>query len=272
MKKNIVATVVAMVVLGGIFAAYFYWLHNQPKPNAVQAPSVPTAVSPTLPEPQKPEVSQVIDASPIQKPLPALSQSDSLVVNALGELIANKSLMNLFHAERIIHNVTATIDSLTYRRVPMSVMPIEPPSGKFLVDGAQDEVTISTKNEARYVPYVKLAEAIDPKKLVELYVRLYPLFQQAYEDLGYPGKYFNDRLAVVLDNLLAAPDIKEPVRVTQSTLYYRYADSDLEGRSIGQRILMRLGSKNETRIKAWLQAIKQELKLHMHEKSVALKK
>ena len=39
-----------------------------------------------------------------------------------------------------------------------------------------------------------------------VYERLYPLFQQAYEDLGYPGKYFNDRLVEVIDHLLQTPE------------------------------------------------------------------
>ncbi|HEU0219650.1 MAG TPA: DUF3014 domain-containing protein, partial [Gallionella sp.] len=123
-------------------------------------------------------------------------------------------------------------------------------------------------NAARYTPYVKIAAAIDAKKLAELYVRLYPLFQQAYEELGYPKKYFNDRLIVVLDDLLAAPDIKEPIRLIRPNVFYLFADSDLEGRSIGQRILMRTGGKNEAIIKAKLREIKQELLLHMREKKV----
>jgi len=84
----------------------------------------------------------------------------------------------------------------------------------------------------------------------------------------YPKQYFNDRLIVVLDDLLAAPDIKESVRLAQPGVYYLFADPDLEGRSIGQRILMRTGSNNEAIIKSKLREIKQELKLHMHEKKV----
>jgi hypothetical protein len=120
---------------------------------------------------------------------------------------------------------------------------------------------------ARYTPYVKIAEAVDAKKLVGLYVRLYPLFQESYEKLGYPKKYFNDRLIVVLDNLLAAPNIKEPVKLVQPNVFYLYADPDLEKRSIGQRILMRTGSKNEAKIKAKLREINRTA-AHMRDKKV----
>ena len=101
-----------------------------------------------------------------------------------------------------------------------------------------------------------------------LYLRLYPLFQKSYEELGYPNKYFNDRVIEVIDNLLAAPDIKEPVKLLQPKIVYIYADPDLEGRSIGQRTLMRIGTENEAKVKTKLQEIRQELLLHMHEEAV----
>ena len=150
----------------------------------------------------------------------------------------------------------------------MSVMPLKRAKGEFIVAGTEGALTISPENSTRYWPYVKLAEAIDAEQLVAMYVRLYPLFQSAYEELGYPGKYFNDRLIVALDNLLAAPDIKEPVGLAHPNVFYLYADPDLEARSIGQRMLMRTGSKNEARLKVALGEIKQALLRHMREKKV----
>ena len=49
---------------------------------------------------------------------------------------------------------------------------------------------------------------------------------------------------------------------------YQYADPDLEALSSGQRILLRIGKNNATRIKAKLRDIKQELLKHMHEEEV----
>lgn len=267
MKKNTqiaVAVAAVVVILGGI-AAYFLWQPAPPKPAPVQVKAPPPLPPPP---PPKPEVRQVIEAPPAPPPLPALADSDSIMLDALTGLVGNKSLMKFFHTERIIRNIVATIDNLPRRRAPMSVMPVERAPGQFIIAGTEDNPAISPKNAARYTPYVKIAEAIDAKKLVGLYVRLYPLFQQAYEELGYPKKYFNDRLVVALDNLLAAPDIKEPVKLVRPSVFYKYADPDLEERSIGQRILMRTGSRNEAIIKGKLREIKQELLLHMREKKV----
>lgn len=265
MKKNTAVTIIvaAVAIVGGI-AAYFLFKPAPPAPAPVQVQAPPP--------PPKPQVRQVIEAPPAPPPLPALGESDKLMLDALAGLVGNKSLMKVFRTERIIRNIVATIDNLPRRRAPMSVMPIERAPGWLITTGKENGQVISPKNAARYAPYMKAAEAIDAKKLVGLYVRLYPLFQAAYEELGFPKQYFNDRLLVALDDLLAAPAIKEPVALIQPSVYYKFADPDLEARSIGQRILMRIGSKNEAIIKAKLREIREELKLHMREIRVESKK
>ena len=211
---------------------------------------------------------QVIEPSPVTSPLPQLAESDSFTIDTLASLIGDKSLLKWFHPERIINNIVATIDNLPRNKAPMRVMPIEQAAGKFLTNGGPNEISISPKNAERYAPYIKIAEAIDARKAVELYVRLYPLFQKAYQEIGYPKGYFNDRLIIVLDDLLAAPQPKEPIKLVQHSVSYQFADPDLESLSIGKRILMRIGSENEATLKAKLREIKQQLLLHMHEKTV----
>jgi hypothetical protein len=268
MKNPVLIAVVALILGGGI-AAYFYWQQGQSKPEPVPLQSALPPPPPVVPpSPPKPEVHQVVETPPASPPLPALADSDSFVFAALDQLVGNKSLMKFFHGEKIIHNIVATIDNLPTGRVPMRVMPVKQVPGSFIVSGSEDDLVIGDRNTSRYTPYVRIAEAIDAKKLVQLYVHLYPLFQQAYEKLGYPKKYFNDRLILAIDDLLSAPVIKGPVKLVQPNVLYQFADPELEERSIGQKILMRTGSRNESIIKSRLRAIKQELLLHMHEKKI----
>jgi hypothetical protein len=260
MKKNSLITVVIIILLGIGIATYFYWQYAQPKAEPVEQQVIEAPPAP------KPLVQQVIEAPPEQPVLPKLSGSDEFMMGILAGLVSNKSLMSLFYTEQIIHNIVATIDNLPRRHLPISVMPVKRVHGKFSTEGPENDKSISQQNAARYSAYVRISELIDAQKLGEVYVRLYPLFQQAYEELGYPKKYFNDRLLVVLDHLLAAPDLNEPVKLVQPNVFYVYADPDLEARSAGQKILMRMGSKNEAKIKAKLREIKQQVMLHMHDK------
>ena len=118
---------------------------------------------------------------------------------------------------------------------------------------------IAPGNAARYEPYVRALEGVDPKRLAATYFRLYPLFQQAYVELGYPNGYFNDRVVEVIDHLLDAPDAEVPVALAVPHVLYEYADPDLEGLSAGRKLMMRMGTRNESRVKARLRAIRAEL-------------
>ena len=255
--------VIAVVILGGALAAYYYWQQTQPEPTAVEVTALPPPIAPP-----KPVLRQVVKVPQAQSPLPQLGESDSFILEALAGLIGKESVMKIFRVEQIIHNIVVTIDNLPNQSLPVNAMPITPVPGNLVVLVADGEMSISPKNTARYTPYVRLAGAVNTEKLVALYLRLYPLFQKSYEELGYPNKYFNDRVIEVIDNLLAAPDIKEPVKLLQPKIVYVYADPDLEGRSIGQRTLMRIGSENEAKVKTKLQEIRQELFLHVHEEEV----
>jgi hypothetical protein len=263
MKNFMLIAVAAVVILGG--AAYYYWqrLQSMPSPVSLSVPAPTTPSAPLAPPP--PPMHQVVEAPPAPTPLPQLGESDSFTVDALAGLIGDKSSMKLFRTEHVIHKIVATIDNLPRQRVALSVMPVVPVPDGFIPAQSNTALTISPANAPRYAPYVKIAEAIDAKKLVALYIRLYPLFQRSYEELGYPKKYFNDRVIEALDDLLAAPDMKEPVQLVQPHVFYLYADPDLEARSAGQKILMRIGSDNEAKVKEKLKKIKQELTLHMHE-------
>jgi len=74
--------------------------------------------------------------------------------------------------------------------------------------------------------------------------------------------YFNDRLVQVIDNLLATPDVKGPIRLVQPKVFYQYADASLENLSAGQKLLLRMGSANEATIKDKLRQLRADIVQH----------
>ena len=127
--------------------------------------------------------------------------------------------------------------------------PVKPTPGSALVVTSGDDITLSEDNYARYAPFVSLVQSADAKQLADLYFHYYPLFQESYENLGYPDKYFNDRLVEVIDHLLATPAPKGPVKLVQPRVFYEYADPALEGLSAGQKVLIRMGNANAAQLK-----------------------
>lgn len=254
----------AAALLGGAVIALYLWQQSTlPEPqllSPVEAPAPPAAA--VEPEPE-PAIRYPIQQDPAPqaepKTLPALTASDPAIWDALVALFGQAPVQQLFHPQEIVRRIVVTVDNLPRQSAAARLLPIKPVGAKFRTAGSAESLAIAAENAARYTPYVDLAEMTDARKFVALYVRYYPLFQRAYQDLGYPNGYFNDRLVAVIDHLLAAPEIDAPVALVQPHVLYEFADPGLEARSAGHKILVRMGSANAVRIKAKLREIRTAL-------------
>jgi len=253
-----IALVVILAALAG--GGYYFWSTRGKEAPAPPASEVASAPAPPAPQASTPPVEHPLGNTPAPaEPLPALADSDVSLQDALAGLFGGTAFTRLFYPENIVRHFVAAIDNLPRRTVALRIMPLKPVGGPFLAAGREGNLVIHPDNAARYTPYVHALEAVDTRKLVATYIRLYPLFQQAYAELGYPSRYFNDRVFEVIDNLLAAPDVPASVALTQPKVLYEYADPELEKLSAGQKMMMRLGRDNEARVKAKLREIKSAL-------------
>jgi hypothetical protein len=193
------------------------------------------------------------------------------VTKALADLIGGKNVAEFLRSDGIVRRFVATVDNLAREQAPANAWPMQPTGQRFITEGPQGQVqTIAANNAARYNAIVLLAQSVDPAKAAAVYAKLYPLFQQAYEELGYPGRYFNDRLIAVIDHLLQAPEPAGPVQVrlvevkgdvpsTRPWVRYEYTDPKLESMSSGQKIMVRMGLENERKVKASLRGLRQQI-------------
>jgi Protein of unknown function (DUF3014) len=249
-----------LVVIVAIAVGVFLW-RKATQAGGEQAPAVqatagtgagPAHASTAIQHP----IAQATPAPASSAPLPTLDASDASVADALLALAGGDALDGLLHRDQVIRRIVATVDALPRQSVGTNILPVKTPRGTFVVEQADGGITLSPRNAERYAPYMRVLEGVDPRALVAWYVRDYPLFQQAYRDLGYPKGYFNDRLVTAIDDMLAAPVPAAPVKLVQPKVFYRYADPGLEARSAGQKMLMRLGADDEARVKARLRQIR----------------
>jgi hypothetical protein len=269
---------VVMVLLGGaLFVGTFYVSKHWPRP----APNTPPPVAKPAPEsappatvdagPQKPDVAHPVPANAgAHHPLPSLDQSDEYLGRVLRELVGRKAVASFLNLDGFARRFTATVNNLARDSASTERWPVRETAGRFQTETRDGHLVISPRNAARYTPFVSFVETIDSRKAVATYVAIYPLLQRAYEDLGEPVPYFNDRVVAVIDDLLATPDYGEPVRVKHIDVdgasaapsgarLYVYEDPALETRTAGQRILLRIGQDNARRLKAKLVEIRAQL-------------
>ena len=255
-----IARVVGVLLLAGAIAL-FYFQHESPKVEPAPPPQLQPEIQPPAPAPepavQEPEPEPQPQAPAV--PLPALNESDAAIQDALAGLVSREALNQFLVPGDVIRRIVATVDNLPREKLAVRLWPILPTTGKFLPSGQEGNRTLNPENYARYAPIVRLVAAIDTKKLASVYLRYYPLFQQAYVELGYPSKQFNGRLLEVIDHLLAAPEVKGPVKLVQPAVYFKFADAKLESLSTGQKTLIRVGPDNAAIIKAKLREFRSEV-------------
>jgi len=247
-NKPIVGVAVLIFVLAAA-GVYYLKARNPPLP---AAPSAPASVATP---PQEPGIVHPLPAAGNAGPgtaLPELADSDTPLREALAQLSSADAVKNFLVPQDLIRKIVVTVDNLPRQKVAVDKRPANPAAASLVVDGDELHSTLDQRNFDRYKPMVAVISQLDAKQLGALYIRYYPLFQQSYQNLGYPNGYFNDRLVEVIDNLLAAPDLKGPVDLVRPNVMYIYADPALESRSAGQKLLLRMGPENAKAVKAKL--------------------
>jgi len=255
MRENAKYIAAAVGVVALSIGAVVYISQRKP-----ETPPAPTAVPAPKPlPPEEPAVKYPVEAQPAAEPLPALDQSDGPLLSALAGLIGKVPADKFIVPEGLVRKIVVTVDNLPETKVAERLRPVQPVAGTLVASGPEDQRTLNPANYDRYKPMVDLVRSLDEQQLMAIYTRYYPLFQDAYANLGHPPQYFNDRLVEVIDHLLATPDVKGPIKLTQPNVLFEYADPKLEALSAGQKVLIRMGSANATVVKDKLRALRAKL-------------
>lgn len=258
MSKTAWALVViaALAVFGALFF-YRYRLYVQHQTPATDTVAAAPAVQPAEPPPTHYPVPTPPAPAASQPPsLPTLENSDSSLRASLEQLVGKLAVEKLLTSKKLVQNLVLTLNSLDHDPVPLRVRPWQAVPGLPVVHADGGNLTLSDDNAQRYAPYMALVKAINAQQLASVYLHNYPLFQQAYQQQGYPDGYFNDRLIAIIDHLLAAPEVQRPIQVVQPKVLYEFADPQLEQLSWGQKIMIRIGADNEALVKAKLREIR----------------
>ena len=253
-RRIAIFIVIVLLLAGGIW----WWLHRSTARQAVAETTVQPALTAdpaAVQHPLDPDPAASADAAANMDP-------DALAGTVLGEVFAGK-LADWLIPDKLVRRLVATVDNLPRNVRIEPLRPLRAPAQPFAVErqtldaaAGTERIAIAPTNAARYDAIVGLLVSVDPARAVAGYRRLYPQLQQAYEDLGYPGRYFNDRVVEVIDHLLATPEPTGPLLLEQPKVLYRFVDADLESRSAGQKLLLRIGVGHERVVKEKLRGIR----------------
>lgn len=249
-------------------------LEVEPEPQKEAAIAEPVITTPIVEEPEIVEEEHVA----IENPLPSLDESDNWLKIKLAEITWRKELLTLIIDEDMIRRFVVFTDNFSQGIIAYEHSPFVLPKIKFApeTDSVSFEEIIQQQNSPqdlsqgkqnvwqwnegsskRFSLYVDLLRSMDSERLVQWYLEIKPLIDQAYSELGYEDDFTNtlqDAITRVLDMELP----KSSMALIQPSVMYKFVAPQLEALPDTDKLLLRLGKDNLLVMKSVL--------LELHEK------
>lgn len=188
------------------------------------------------------------------KALPQLNDSDLSVKTQLSQYFAKQTL-KLVVQDDMIRRFVVYVDNIGKGKIAKKHSPIIEPQNSFtVVEG--DILTIAPQSYERYTPFVELFTSMTPQQAVNFYKEYKPLFDEAYEEIGYQERDFDEAVFDAIDMVLTTPIVTGNVPLLSESVVYKYAYSEWEQLPEAQKQLLRMGAKNVRKVKSALKGIK----------------
>lgn len=265
----IIGTIIAVAIVGGILYQSqktpdddqeIFVLPEQEIEAVIQAPAVPEAVIPSVPEPQS-EVEVQPQQNLVSKPpeLPDLNNSDDFIRDRL--LLINKKpeFSKWVKTDDLIRRTASYLDGLSNGVMLSKVFPLTAPEGKFSTHKNNDSIWLNAGNYERYDRSINTLSSIDMASMAKMFHFTRPLLETAFSEMGYNPRQMDGIILQSIDVILATPVIAEPIRLSRDSVVYKFADPSLESLLPLQKQLLRTGPENTQRIQKQATALRQAL-------------
>ena len=176
--------------------------------------------------------------------LPPLDETDGVVRGLVRTLSSNPVVGKWLSTDGLIRNFTVVVANIAEGGTPAKQLRVLRPDTPFDVTESGRTFYIDARSYHRYDTLAHAVDSIDPRGAARLYATLKPRIEDAYKDLGIPGRSLDQTLETAIDRLLETPIVEGRIRVTPKGIGYRYADDRLEDLTAAQRQLLRMGPEN----------------------------
>ena len=234
----ILSVVGLVVVVSGVG---WWWLRSR------EAPAPPTAPSAAFEEEQA-------EPEPGVEPfdLPALGSSDDFIRSLVAGVSAHPQLASWFVTDELVRRFVGVVVDLAGGLSPRSRLEFLIPEEEFEVLESGEMIVMDPEGYRRYDLLTETFVSLDTQGTAQLYHQLYPLFDEAYAELGIPDQNFADAMTLAIGNLLSAEFPDGPLEVQPNEAVYEFRDLGVETHSPAEKHLIRMGPENAGRIQAKL--------------------
>jgi hypothetical protein len=193
--------------------------------------------------------------------LPSLNESDHFIREHIGEILNQPLLATWLKQDDLIRRFVATVDNIANGENPSPNFKFLVPKTAFQTLREKDQLIPDPRNYARFDAMADMFYNLKSETIISLYHDFRPLINQAYAEMGYPDKRFDDTLMQALQMLLKTPPVEFPVYLEKKVITYAFKNPDLEALNPAQKMLLRTGARNMFKIKEKLKQLKKLLDL-----------
>ncbi len=210
------------------------------------------------------EPQPALESTPQAKPLlpKNIESSDSWLAKQLTQLSLTQRALALFTDEDIISKFVVFIDNAANGELSEQNSPLVSPHGKFATRNYNDQeqtYVLDPKSYKRYDMYANLISTLPSDNSIALYKSMKPLLHSAYQELGYEDDDFDEKLNNAIDLALAAPVVEGQIKLIAPSANYQFADPELEELKPIQKLLIRMGPKNQLKVQASLAKLSEQI-------------
>lgn len=252
--KKVILIAIVLIALAGIGFGSYYFLIYQKRPKGPV--SLPRKVTKEEKKPSPVPIAKIIKKE--EKPhevVLELDSSDVMVRKLAKDLSSHPQLAVWLMNEDLIRRFVAAVDNIANGLSPRFHIEFLAPQGNFQVIKKGGRLYIDPASYKRYNLIVDVFASLDSEGCAKFYDRLKPLFQEAYRELGYPSKDFQEILFKAIIEFLKTPIVEGKILLKKKVITYEMVDPKLEQLSGAQKHLVRMGPQNVRKIQMKLREI-----------------
>jgi hypothetical protein len=168
----------------------------------------------------------------------------------------SENFLSWFNIKHVIRKYLIIINDLSQNQILYKHRKFLKIPQRIIVKNDSHGLYLAKESYGRYNLLADAIASIDTKKGIDLYVRFKPLFEQVYEEFGYPEEYrLEDIFMKAAANVLKAPRQKGRINLVRHSLRYKFADKKLEALNNVEKQMLRMGPDNTKKIQAKLRQL-----------------
>lgn len=199
------------------------------------------------------QTSGVISDSKAVSQRQSLDNSDAMAFASAKKLSTLPLYTTLLIPKNIIRNFVVFIDNLSRGELFHKYSPLIRPATPFTVVNIDNEIYLDEESYHRYDIYVDIINSLDVDFAIAQYRTLKPLFDLAYQELGYSENGFESTLYDAIETVLNAPIVRYPIKLVAPSAMYKFAEAELEALPSADKLMLRMGPDNILKLRVKLQ-------------------